>query len=344
MPVVFPDLTPWTYPVMNAADHRTAIEVITENGADWSLKGKVCLITGVSSGIGAETVRAIASRGGRVFVLVRQVDKTRAVLDKVAAEFPAHGGMDIIQCELDSLESVNAAANEFIKRSSNQLNILINNAGMMKCPFALTKDGYESQLAVNHLAHFLLLKKVLPLLLASSSPDFQSRVVSVASAGHLWGSIDYTDINFTHGREYTGFGAYSQSKLANVWLAVEAERLYGSRGVHSWSLHPGGVQTELFRHTIEDKQGLIDQGVFDEQGNYQFNILFKSVEQGAATSVWAATSPELEGKGGLYLEDIRISEPSSGTMTGHASCAYDTDGAAKLWEWSEQAVSKFMHD
>jgi NAD(P)-dependent dehydrogenase (short-subunit alcohol dehydrogenase family) len=340
MPNQFPGLAKWTFPVMTPEQHADALTVVKRAGPN-ALKGKTALVTGGSSGIGVETVRAFASAGARVFVLVRQVEKTKSIMDRIAAEFPDNGGLEIVHCELDSLDSVNNAANEVLKRTK-QLNILINNAGSMNAPFELTKDGFESQLAICHIAHFLLFKKLLPLLLSSSTPEFNSRVVCVSSSAHNYGQVDLDDPNFTNGREYNGWAAYGQAKICNVWMANHIDKLYGSQGLHALSLHPGGIQTELQRTTPMSEFQKI--GFFNDVGEYQLGVAFKTPEQGAATSVWAATAPELEGKGALFLEDVAIAQQSDGTGSGYAAWAFDEVGAAKLWDWTEQAVSKFIKD
>jgi len=334
----FPGLAKWTTPVMTHDEHPTALDVIKRDHV--SLRNKTVLVTGGSAGIGVETVRAFAYAGARVFVLARSVDKARQVLDKISAEFPQHGGLEIIQGELDSLASVNDAANDFLKRS-DQLHILVNNAGIYQVPFALTKDGFESQLAIDHIAHHLLFKKLVPLLIKSSTPQFQSRVIAVASLVHMWGGVDFDDINYTNGREYTPSGAYIQAKLANIWFANYVERLYGDQGVHALSLHPGLITTASVEAI--PREAKIKMGMFNADGDYLFTNVGKDEEQGAATTVWAATSPELEGKGALYLEDVAIAKPSvPGVMAGYSPAAFDDAQAAKMWDWTEKAISKFV--
>jgi NAD(P)-dependent dehydrogenase (short-subunit alcohol dehydrogenase family) len=333
----FPGLAKWQAPVLTNEQHPTALDIVKRDNL--SLKNKTVLVTGGSAGIGYQTVRALASAGARVFLLVRSVDKTRVLLDKISAEFPQHGGLEIVQGDFDSLASVSAAADEFLKRSP-QLNILINNAGIYYVPFRLTEDGFESQLAVDHIAHHLLFKKLAPLLLKSSTPEFHSRVVAVASAAHLWADIDFNDMNYTKGREFTSGGAYSQAKLANILWANHIEKLYGNRGLHALSLHPGLVATEGFDAMTREAKAKF--GMFSADGDWVFPIACKTSEQGAATQVWAAASPDLEGKGALYLEDIVISKPNQpGTTSGYSAAAFDADQAAKLWDWTEQAISKF---
>lgn len=334
----FPGLAKWTYPIMSLEEHPDAITVIKRNGPS-SLKGKTALVTGGSSGIGVETVRALASAGARVFVLVRQVEKTKQIMDRISAEFPDNGGLEIVKCELDSLESVNQAANEVLKQTK-QLNILINNAGIMNAPFELTKDGFESQFGVCHVAHFLLFRKLQPLLLSSSTPKFNSRVICLSSVAHNWGQVDFSDLNFTNGRKYDGWASYGQAKTANIWMANQIEKLYGTKGIHAMALHPGGIETELQRST--PKTEFQKMGWFTEDGEYIFDCVWKTPEQGAATTVWGATSPELEGKGALYLEDVAVAKPNDGGASGYATWAFDEEGAAKLWQWSEEAVGKFI--
>jgi NAD(P)-dependent dehydrogenase (short-subunit alcohol dehydrogenase family) len=211
----------------------------------------------------------------------------------------------------------------------------------MNAPYELTKDGYESQLAVCHIAHFLLFKKLQTVLLSSSTPAFNSRVINVSSVGHNWGQVDLNDLNFMTGRKYDGWASYGQAKTANIWMANHIDKLYGFQGLHACSVHPGSIASELQRHTTNEEW--IKFGIFNEQGNYDADLLWKSAGQGAATSVWAATAPELEGKGGLYLEDIYISETTyTGGTEGYSSWAFDEEGAAKLWDWTEQAVKKFV--
>lgn len=210
----------------------------------------------------------------------------------------------------------------------------------MSCPYQHTKDGHEYQFGVNHLAHFLLTKRLLPLLIKSSSPSFNSRVVSVSSSMHLASGIDLEDLHWTK-RGYAPPLAYGQSKTANIYLANEIEARYGSQGVHGWSLHPGGIMTELQRHM--SKEDLVAQGVFNDKGEFLMpGLKFKSVTQGAATTVWAAVDKDLEGKGGKYLEDAHITEPTNGAFSGHGPHAYDSEAAKKLWDYSEKVVSAYI--
>ncbi|KAJ3117509.1 hypothetical protein HDU96_006438 [Phlyctochytrium bullatum] len=312
----------------------TALQIIKdqqlENGG---LKGKVFLITGCSSGIGVETARAIYSAGADVYITVRNVPKGQAVLDKIKEEFPNAGGkLGLVEMELDSFASIKKGAEDFLAKSS-KLNVLINNAGVMACPEGTTKDGFETQFGTNHLGHFLLFHLLKPALLASSTPAFHSRVVSVSSAGHRISplDIDLVRAGFKKYPTYVPFVAYGQSKLANVYFATELERRYGNKGLHALSIHPGGIMTELGRHMTEEDMKRMD---FERMLK-----VFKNAEQGAATTVWAAVAKEWEGKGGKYLEDVQESEPlpegeSGLENAGYAKWAYDEEKERVLWDES----------
>lgn len=327
-------------PTLDPSEHPSADDVLAREGKDFSLKGKVILVTGGSTGIGAETVRAFASKGAKVLVAVRDIEKTKAVIDSIKAAHRDHGDLEIVKLELDSLASVKAAA-DYVTSHTDQLNILVNNAGVMNAPYELTKDGHELQFGVNHLGHFLLFRRLLPLLLKSSTPEFQSRVVNLSSRAHLNSGVDVDDLHWTK-RGYKKTLAYGQSKTANILMAREIERRYAGQGVHAWAVHPGGILTDLARHTtLED---YIQIGLSNEKGELaRKGFKLKSIPQGAATTVWAAVAKELEGKGGEYLEDVHISRPvkEGDTSGGYAPHGYDEEVARKLWEYSEQAVREY---
>jgi NAD(P)-dependent dehydrogenase (short-subunit alcohol dehydrogenase family) len=205
----------------------------------------------------------------------------------------------------------------------------------MACPFSKTKDGFETQFGVNHLAHFVLFQLVKPALLSSSSPAFHSRVVTVSSSGHQICPPRLHDPNFDIKDSYHPMLAYGQSKTANVWMATEIERRFGAQGLHANSAMPGGMWTGLQRHLDDVSLSIWKSAAIEP--------LMKSTEQGAATSVWAAVAAELEGNGGKYLEDCAVAAPKDMEskaifVPGHVPHAYDAEGAKKLWKLSLRMV------
>jgi NAD(P)-dependent dehydrogenase (short-subunit alcohol dehydrogenase family) len=220
----------------------TALQIIKDNELESDLKDKVIVITGCSSGIGIETARALSATGATLFLTARNRLKAETVLSDILQP----GRVTLVAMENGSLESVRTAARAILAASNNQVNILINNAGIMAVPdLQLTEDGNELRLGTNHLAHFLLFQLFKPALLAASTPAFNSRVVNVSSCGHRVHKLNASDnYNFEKG-DYNPWSAYGQSKTANVYMANEIERRYGSRGLHALSLHPGGIDTPL---------------------------------------------------------------------------------------------------
>ncbi|KAK5311758.1 hypothetical protein LTR93_011600 [Exophiala xenobiotica] len=295
----------------------TASQVIDDYNSEGKLSGKTVLITGCSSGIGVETARAIYRTGAILYLTARDVDKAKTVLSDLVETSRVH----LLQLDLSSLQSVRAFVEEF-KSKSKQLNILIENAGVMACPEARTIDGFETQFGTNHLAHFLLFYLLKETLLKSSTPSFNSRVVILSSCAHQAGTVQFDNLNLEG--EYEPWKAYGQSKTANLWTAREIEKRFGSSGIHAWAVHPGSIATELQRHVPDD---LKKRWASDREGLKRW----KNIEQGAATTVLAAVSPELEGTGGLYLEDAQVAKPPARGTLGFADWAYDQDGPSKLW-------------
>jgi len=200
----------------------------------------------------------------------------------------------LLELSLNSLENVRACANTFLSQS-NTLNIFIANAGVMACPEGRTADGFETQLGTNYLSHFLLFNLLKPTLLASSTPYLPFRAIFVSSVGHRMAEPNFANPNLEGA--YHEWAAYGQSKTASVWTANEINRRYGSKGLNAFSVHPGGIMTDLQRHMSAEALSAFDG----------FKSEFKSPEQGAATTIWAATAKALEGDGGKYLEECQIS-------------------------------------
>ena len=242
--------------------------------------------------------------------------------------------MEILECDLSSLESVRAAAKDFLARSGGKLNILINNAGVMAiAKQTLTVDGHEMQFGTNHLGHFLLFQLLKPAMVASSTPEFHSRVVNLSSVGHRATGVHFE--NYKLNGEYGPWVAYGQAKTANIYMANYIERHYSHQGLHGLAVHPGGIWTPLQRHL---EQSYVDG--WKEDAAFQNNM--KNPEQGAATTVLAALAKDYEGKGRVYLEDCGewgLAKQGAGLgVRGYAVHAFDADKEDRLWKDSCQLV------
>ena len=295
------------------------------------LTGKVAVVTGGYSGIGLETTRALAAAGAKVYVPVRNVDKAAETLATIE-----RGEVIPLPMDLGDFASVRRFVAEMLENES-QIDLLINNAGIMACPEARIEGGWESQFGVNHLGHFVLTKGLLPALLAADSP----RVVSLSSIGHRRGGVNFEDINFEK-KPYEKWTAYAQAKTANALFALGLDMKYADQGLRAFSVHPGGIMTPLQRHLQNEE--MIALGWLDENGNLSelAAALFKSTTQGCTTTLWAATSDMLDGKGGLYCEDCDVAEladEDTPRYFGVAQWAVDPDLAVKLWELSESATA-----
>jgi NAD(P)-dependent dehydrogenase (short-subunit alcohol dehydrogenase family) len=305
--------------------NSTASEVAA--GLDLSRLNTV--VTGASGGLGAETARALAERGARVTLGARDLAKAGQVASEIRRS-TGNDRVEVLPLTLDVPRSVRDFARQFLG-AHESLDVLINNAGVMACPLSRTAQGYESQFATNHLGHFLLACLLAPALKKSG----HARVVSVSSRGHRFSPVVFEDIHYEK-RPYDKWNAYGQSKTANVLFAVEFDRRLKDHGVRAFGLHPGAIVTELGRHLqrsdIEELQARAPGGRME----------WKSVPAGAATSVWAATAPELEGQGALYLEDCHIAKPRSGPADegGYEPYALDPEQAKKLWTASEEMVGE----
>ena len=281
--------TPQT-PIGSPFGYRSsAAEVI----AGISLAGKVVLVTGGYSGLGLETVRALASAGGRVFVGARRPEAAAADLADVS------GDVTILTLDLSDSDSIDSFATTLAGQTT-RLDILVNNAAIMACPLARDARGFESQFATNHLGHFQMSARLWPMLVAAGS----ARVVALSSSGHARGGIDLDDVHFER-RAYDKWTAYGQAKSANALFALQLDRIGAVHGVRAFAVDPGGIRTPLQRHLTMEEQ--VAMGWYDKDGN--LNPLFKSVEQGAATSIWCAVSPLLDGEGGVYCADCNIAAP-----------------------------------
>ncbi|KAE8450386.1 hypothetical protein EG329_006460 [Mollisiaceae sp. DMI_Dod_QoI] len=308
----------------------TALQILRDNKCINQWSDKVVLITGATNGIGIETTRAMHATGAHVFITARDTVRGQAVVENILQSSEGNGRLEVIEMHMESLDSVKRAAREFLDKSK-KLNILINNAGIMATPETKSADGFELQFAVNHLAHYTLTTLLLPALLESSSSGFSSRVVFVSSSSHRYSSIHWDNINLE--REYDGFIAYGQSKTAEIWTSNYIDRVYGPRGVHSTSLHPGGIWTGLQAAAGEEQ-------VKKWQEDPNITPFMMNAAQGSATTVWAATAKVWEGKGGKYLADCTIAQPATNTSSaldsGVGPDAYNEEGENRLWDLSSK--------
>ncbi len=296
------------------------------------LTGKLVVVTGASAGIGVETARALASAGARVVMAVRDTAKGEKAAAQIRESVP-DAQLEIRELDLGSLASVRAFGESF-RADHDTLDLLINNAGVMACPQAQTSDGFDMQLGTNHLGHFALTAELLPALRQAAEGGSDVRIVNLSSRGHFRGGIDFDDPHFRT-RPYDKFAAYGQSKSANILFTVALEKRLAGAGIHSFAVHPGVIATELSRHL--SREDFKDMAARAPAGA----LTLKSIPAGAATSVWAATSPDLAGKGGRYLEDVSIAEPADEARThGVAPHAIDADVAERLWAWSEDQIGQ----
>lgn len=299
-----------------------------------NLSGKRVLVTGVSAGLGVETARVLAAHGAQVVGAARDLDKARAATEVVRAQAANGGGLELIQLDLASLASVRACADALVA-DGRPFDLVIANAGVMATPFGKTADGFETQFGTNHLGHFVLVNRIASLMKPGS------RLVNLASAGHRFSDVNLQDPNFDHGG-YSEFGAYGRSKTANVLFAVEFDRRHRDRGVRAVAVHPGGINTELGRHmTPEAMQQLVDSiNAAQPAGAPAF--VFKTIPQGAATTVWSAVVAPAEAVGGRYCEDCHVAEvvDGEGVRGGVRPYALDPENAKALWTKSEEMVGE----
>ncbi|MGW7686104.1 oxidoreductase [Kribbella sp. NPDC054772] len=303
------------------------------------LHGKVAIVTGGYSGLGRETVRAFRSAGADVVVPARDVARASAELADV-------GGVAVEEMDLLDPASIDAFADRFLA-SGRALHILVNSAGIMANPLTRDARGYESQFATNHLGHFQLTTRLLPALRNAGA----ARVVSVSSRGHRYSDVDFDDPNFEQ-REYAPYLGYGQSKTAHILFAVELDERERANGIRAFAVHPGSIVTNLARFT--DRETLRQGGILDANDEPVIDPArgLKTVEQGAATQVWCAVSPQLEGYGGVYCEDVDIAkvhtsdEPDVGVLAvtpgafGVLPYAIDAENARRLWKLSEELLDR----
>ncbi len=299
------------------------------------LHGKRVLVTGTSAGLGIETARALAAHGADVIGTARDLAKAEAATAPVRDVAKAGGGsFALVELDLASLASVRACADALLA-DGRMFDIIITNAGVMACPLGRTAEGFEMQFGTNHLGHFVLVNRIASLIRPGG------RLVVLSSAGHRYADIDLDDPNFDY-TAYAEFVAYGRSKTANALFAIEFDRRHRDQGTRAVAVHPGGIQTELMRHMSQEYHDQMMASLNAKQaaaGLPPFE--YKTIPQGAATSVWAATAPA-EIVGGRYCEDCHVAELIDNPVIrgGVQPYAIDPERAKALWTKSEELVGE----
>jgi NAD(P)-dependent dehydrogenase (short-subunit alcohol dehydrogenase family) len=304
------------------------------------LRGKRILVTGVSAGLGIETARSLAAHGAQVVGAARDLKKAEAATALVRTDAAAGGSsLELIELDLASLKSVRACADALLKKGEPS-DIVIANAGVMATPLGHTADGFETQFGTNHLGHFVFVNRIASLIRPGG------RLINLSSSGHRYSNVDLDDPNFEH-TPYEPFVAYGRSKTANILFAVAFDKRHKNRGVRAAAVHPGGIQTELGRHLDPKRlEGIIEQmnQQFAAEGKPAFQ--WKTIPQGAATSVWAAVVAPAEEIGGRYCENCHVGHVVPGDVSisvmseGVRGYAVDPDNAEALWKKSEELVGE----
>jgi NAD(P)-dependent dehydrogenase (short-subunit alcohol dehydrogenase family) len=305
-----------------------------------NLQGKRVLVTGVSAGIGVETARALAAHGAYVVGAARNPEKAEAATAQVRQGAAAHGGgFELVALDLGSLASVRACADQLLAKGE-YFDLIIANAGVMATPFGHTVDGFETQFGTNHLGHFVLINRIAPLMRSGA------RLINLASSGHRFANVDLEDPNFEH-TSYEPFLAYGRSKTANILFAVAFDQRHRDRGVRAAAVHPGGIQTELGRHLGTGQiQTIIEQMNKQLAAEGKESFQWKTIPQGAATSVWAGVVAPAGEIGGRYCENCHVGKivpdevAISAISEGVRGYALDPASAQALWEKSEELVKE----
>jgi NAD(P)-dependent dehydrogenase (short-subunit alcohol dehydrogenase family) len=300
-----------------------------------NLRGKRVLVTGVSAGLGVETARALVTHGADVVGAARDLTKAKGATAGVQAVAGNGGKLELVELDLASLDSVRVCANALVD-AGRSFDLVIANAGVMACPYGKTVDGFETQFGTNHLGHFVLVNRIASLMKRGS------RLVNLSSAGHRYSDVDLADPNFER-TPYDPWAAYGRSKTANILFAVEFDRRHQGDGVRATGVHPGGIQTELSRHIGDEgiKQ-LIERVNAQTRAAGEPDFKFKTIPQGAATSVWAGAVAVADDVGGRYCEDCHVAEiePDAAKRAGVKPYALNPETAKALWAASEEMVAE----
>ena len=305
-----------------------------------NLKGKRILVTGVSAGIGVETARSLAAHGAQVVGAARDLSKAEAATAQVRREAAAHGGsFELVELDLASLKSVRACADRFLAKEE-PLDVVIANAGVMATPFGKTVDGFETQFGTNHLGHFVLVNRIAPLIRKGG------RLINLSSAGHRASNVVLEDPNFER-TVYDPLIAYGRSKTANILFAVAFDHRHRKRGVRAAAVHPGVIHTELGRYVDPSRiQNLVEQMNQQLAAEGKAPFQWKTIPQGAATSVWAAVVAPADEIGGRYCADCHVGPivpehlAITGVSDGVRGYALDPRTAEALWRQSEELAGE----
>jgi len=300
-----------------------------------NLAGKRVLVTGASAGLGVETARVLAAHGAMVVGAARDLNKAKQATEVVRKDAKNGGSLELVALDLASLKSVRACADALVK-AGKPFDVVICNAGVMACPKGKTSDGFETQFGTNHLGHFVLVNRIASLMKRGA------RLVNLSSAGHRFYNVDIDDPNFDH-TPYTEFGAYGRSKTANILFAVEFDRRHKGEGVRATAVHPGGIQTELGRYMTPELRAQMIKSI--DEGNKAANLppfKWKTIPQGAATTVWSGFVASADDVGGKYCEDCHVAEiiDNPAARGGVRPYALDPETAKALWAKSEEMVGE----
>jgi NAD(P)-dependent dehydrogenase (short-subunit alcohol dehydrogenase family) len=319
-----------------AYDAETTTDQILD-GLD--LSGRRFVVTGSSSGLGEESARALAAAGATVTMLARNPEKNDAAAARIREAVP-DADLELGTVDLTDLSSIRSFAADYVAQH-DAIDVLINNAGVMVCPFGRTADGFETQFGTNHLGHFLLTALLMPAIRQGDAP----RVVNLSSGGHSISDVDLDDPNY-ESTEYDAWSAYGRSKTANALFTKELARRHGDE-LLTFAVHPGVVMTELGRHMDEELMAQMMErmrqrsGDDNESESSGSGVQIKAVEQGAATQIWAATAPELADHNGAYLGDCQLGVAGgNASHNGYEPYLDDADSAARLWTLSEELVGQ----
>jgi NAD(P)-dependent dehydrogenase (short-subunit alcohol dehydrogenase family) len=319
---------------MNATSHFDGKTTTDEVLSGVDLSGKTAFVTGGASGIGQEAARAMAAKGAQVIIAARDPDKGKAAVTQIR-EGSDSDTVQFIACDLASLESIRHCAREARERYA-AIDLQINNAGVMACPLSRTAEGFEMQFGTNHLGHFLLTNLLMPLIESGQN----QRIVNLSSRGHHRDQVHFDDPNYST-RDYEKWAAYGQSKTANVLFTVALEARLAGKGIHAYAVHPGVIATNLGRHMTAEDMAMMTKLIEAQSPDTKAGGGLKSIPQGAATTCFAATAPQLEGKGGVYCEDCHVAEINDNNPSGDVKTyAVDPDKAEKLWALSERLVGQ----